>query len=113
MKTTRRNFLSSSTLAFGGASIISFPSCNSTETTGCSQADYTKLDEALKKPVLKRELFPDPVMIESLELLRDRNSCLYRVRSSDGAEGISVGHPFIEEVSYHLVPTVLKQSFVG
>ncbi|MGE5294220.1 MAG: mandelate racemase/muconate lactonizing enzyme family protein, partial [Solirubrobacterales bacterium] len=33
-----------------------------------------------------------PVVIESLELLRYKGSFLCRVRSTDGAEGISVGH---------------------
>lgn len=37
---------------------------------------YARLDEVLEQPVLKRELLPDPVMIESVELLRDtRNPC--------------------------------------
>jgi L-alanine-DL-glutamate epimerase-like enolase superfamily enzyme len=53
---------------------------------------YAKLDETLKQPVLKRELFTTPVIIESLELLRYKDNFLCRVRSRDGAEGISVGH---------------------
>ncbi len=44
------------------------------------------------KPVLKKELFPDPVIIDTLELLRLRNTFLCRVRSKDGAEGISVAN---------------------
>ena len=55
---------------------------------------YEILDSALAQPVLKRELFPDPVVIASVELLRDRGSFICRVRSTDGAEGISIGHPF-------------------
>jgi len=42
--------------------------------------------------VLKKQFFPAPVIIETLELLRLNNSFLCRVRSRDGAEGISVGH---------------------
>ena len=53
---------------------------------------YRKLDEILKQPVLKRQLFPHPVIIESVELLRMGNSFLCRVRSRDGAEGMSVAH---------------------
>ncbi len=53
---------------------------------------YTRLDEILREPVLKRDLFPHPVVIESLELLRYKDNFLCRVRSRDGAEGISVGH---------------------
>ena len=65
--------------------------------SGRTYADYSRLDEVLKKPVLKRELFPDPVIIESLELLRDRDSLMYRVRSKDGAKGLSAVHTFIAQ----------------
>jgi hypothetical protein len=51
------------------------------------ETTFTKLDEVLQKPVLKKELFTAPVIIESLELLRYKNSFLCRVRSKDGAEG--------------------------
>ena len=53
---------------------------------------YYRLDEILKRPVLKKDLFAAPVIIEKLELLRLNNSFLCRVRSRDGAEGMSVGH---------------------
>lgn len=113
MKTSRRRFMTSLALA-GGASTLPFlNSCRSKPERGGAVTDYSKLDEVLKKPVLKRELFSSPVVIESLELLRDRANCLYRVRSTDGAEGISVGHPFIAKSSYPMVTDALQQHFVG
>ena len=113
MKTSRRNFLSSAAIS-SGAAFLSLSSCTR-DTSSQSEMvkDYSDLDIALKQPVLKRELFPDPVIIDSLELLLKGNNCLYRVRSKDGAEGISVGHPFIAEVSYPMVPKVLAPHFVG
>ena len=52
----------------GGAAIL--PSCcDSNKPTSAQYADYSKLDEALAKPILKRELFSSPVIIESVELL--------------------------------------------
>jgi len=51
-----------------------------------------RLDRILAEPVLKRELFPDPVIIESLDLLEYQGSFLCRVRSTDGAVGISVAN---------------------
>jgi L-alanine-DL-glutamate epimerase-like enolase superfamily enzyme len=57
------------------------------------QARFDHLDQVLKQPILKKELFSAPVIIESLELLQFNNSYLCRVRSKDGAEGISVAHP--------------------
>ena len=74
---------------------------------------YEQLDKALRQPVLKRELFPDPVIIASVELLRDRSSFICRVRSKDGAEGISIGHPFISKNSYPLFVNHLVPFFTG
>ncbi|WP_197231746.1 enolase C-terminal domain-like protein [Novipirellula artificiosorum] len=87
---------------------------SSSHGMGQQKIDYATLDAVLKQPVLKRELFPNPVIIESVELLRDRNNFICRVRSSDGAEGISVGHPFIGKQSYpvflnRLVPAFERQ----
>jgi len=111
MKTNRRNFISTAAWA-GGAAIL--PSCHETKKeTSKRLPNYSKLDEALKKPMLKRELFSNPVIIESLELLLLKDNCMYRVRSTDGAEGISAGHPFVAEVSYPMVPKILAGHFVG
>ena len=73
---------------------------------------YAKLDEILRQPVLKRELFPTPVVIESLELLRHGDSFLCRVRSRDGAEGLSVGHSGLG-VLYPLFVHNLQPFFIG
>jgi hypothetical protein len=59
------------------------------------EARYAKLDAVLNEPVFKKELFPEPVIIESVELLKYGTSYLCRVRSKDGAEGISVAHDTI------------------
>ena len=116
MKTNRRRFLGTAAAAGGALAILPSGSCSGetrTEKTGRNYADYSRLDEALGKPVFRRELFPDPVIIESLELLMDRNSILYRVRSTDGAEGIAAGHPFIAPSSYPMVPRNLVRHFEG
>lgn len=112
MKTNRRNFLTSAALV-GSSTILPLSSCAGVSGPKNSKVDYSILDRALKQPVLKRELFSSPVVIVSLELLKDRDSCLYRVRSKDGAEGISVGHPFIAGSSYPMVPKALARHFVG
>jgi L-alanine-DL-glutamate epimerase-like enolase superfamily enzyme len=75
--------------------------------------DYSILDRVLEQPVLKRELFPEPVVIESVELLRDRQSFICRVRSAGGAEGTSIGHPFIAQESYPVFVNVLIPFFTG
>ncbi|MGQ9633759.1 MAG: mandelate racemase/muconate lactonizing enzyme family protein [Bryobacteraceae bacterium] len=96
MKTSRRRFHSA---ALGAAAtslpLISAPAGGAAPHSPSSLARNprcAKLDEILRQPVLKKHLFPSPVIIESLELLRLNNSYLCRVRSRDGAEGISVAH---------------------
>lgn len=56
------------------------------------QERYAKLDAAMRQPVLKKSLFQNPVIIDSIELLHFEGGYLCRVRSRDGAEGISVAH---------------------
>jgi len=55
-----------------------------------AKATVEQLDAAAAAPVLKRELFSAPVVIESIQLLRGRRDWFVRVRSRDGAEGVAV-----------------------
>jgi len=112
MKTNRRSFIKSATLA-GGAS-LTFPSIACSKGGTRSVRDrYAQLDAVLKRPVLKRQLFPEPVIIERIELLRDRSNCICRVRSKDGAEGVSIGHPFIAKSSWPMFQHNLRHHFRG
>jgi len=100
MKATRRRLIS--TVLGGG--LASLPLSSSSGLSAASKSAppgpasaalnsrYGKLDDILKQPVLKKQFFGAPVVIESVELLRLNNSYLCRVRSRDGAEGISVAH---------------------
>ncbi len=73
---------------------------------------YARLDEILNTPILKKELFTTPIIIETLELLRSENSFICRVRSQDGAEGISVGHAELS-VLWPMFVTNLQPFFIG
>jgi L-alanine-DL-glutamate epimerase-like enolase superfamily enzyme len=115
MKTTRRKFITTS-VAGGLAAAIPFSACSSSVPGSASVnpvADYSKLDEILKKPIFKRELFTSPVIIESLELLRYKGSFLCRVRSKDGAEGMSVGHSGQLRSLYPVFTNLLEPFFIG
>jgi len=116
INTNRRKFLSSVALAGGASMYLPLSSCTpgkkSAKTT-TRKPDYSELDRVLKLPVLKREYFPDPVIIETLELLKDRNNFICRVRSKDGAVGISVGHPFISKSSYPMFLHNLHYHFIN
>jgi L-alanine-DL-glutamate epimerase-like enolase superfamily enzyme len=83
MQTNRRHFLST---AAAGALATAAPAAETVNDR------YRKLDEILARPLLKKELFRTPVIIETVELLRLGGSFLCRVRSKDGAEGIAVAH---------------------
>ena len=71
-----------------------------------------KLESALAQPVLRRELFPSPVMLERVELLRSGNQFLCRVRSRDGAEGLAVAHSTMARL-YPIFLRNLQPFFVG
>jgi L-alanine-DL-glutamate epimerase-like enolase superfamily enzyme len=111
MKTSRRKFISTS-VAGGFAASLPFSSCTSSVPSG-APTDYSRFDEILKQPVFRRELFSSPVIIETLELLRFKNSFLCRVRSRDGAEGISVGHSGQLRSLYPVFTNLLQPFFIG
>lgn len=102
MPANRRQFLSTAL----GVGIAALPSA------AAENPRYRKLDEALKQPVLKKQLFKDPVIIESVELLRLENGFLCRVRSRDGAEGISVAHSGMSTL-YPIFLKNLQPFFIG
>ncbi|MGD1889061.1 MAG: mandelate racemase/muconate lactonizing enzyme family protein [Cyclobacteriaceae bacterium] len=108
-KTPRRNFLQAMTLT-GGAAVYNprLP-----QNLQAPSSKYDKLDEVLKQPVLRKDLLPYPVIIETLELLQDRNNFICRVRSREGAEGISIGHPFVSKSSYPMFTHNLYQHFIN
>jgi len=100
-------------LAGSSATILPLASSCSESKTKYSGPDYSALDKILQLPVLKKELFPSPVIIEKIELLQDRNNFICRVRSKDGAEGISIGHPFISMYGYPMFLNILIPLFTG
>jgi L-alanine-DL-glutamate epimerase-like enolase superfamily enzyme len=111
MKTNRRNFISTA-VAGSLAATVPFSAYSQKPASAVSEKvmeNYEKLDKILQQPVLKKELFTSPVIIETLELLRNENSYLCRVRSTDGAVGISVAHS--DMLTFYPVFTNRLQSF--
>lgn len=109
MRTNRRNFISTS-LAGGLAAALPGSEAQGAGS-GARKTDYARLDEILKQPVLKKELFARPVIIKSVELLRYKNSFLCRVRSTDGAEGVSVAHGTMRSL-YPIFVNTLQPFFI-
>ncbi len=75
-------------------------------------AKYATLDAVLREPIFRKELFAEPIVIESVELLRRGESYLCRVRSRNGAIGISVAHDTMS-LLYPIFVNRVKPVFVG
>jgi L-alanine-DL-glutamate epimerase-like enolase superfamily enzyme len=114
MKTSRRHFVKANLLAGVAAALpLSSPSSERPASAARNQnSRFVRLDEILRQPVLKRELFTEPVFIETLELLRYKDSFVCRVRSRDGAEGLSVGHSGLNAL-YPIFTHNLQRFFIG
>ncbi len=112
MRNTRRTFLKSSLYAGTGATLLSgiSPSQNKSDY---KEADYAALDEVLKEPVLKKELFPVPIIIQSCDLLEYNGNYMIRIRSKDGAEGYCVGHNIRMPHLYPIQLELVNPYFVG
>ncbi|MBG99060.1 MAG: mandelate racemase [Solibacterales bacterium] len=113
MKISRRTLISRAMLAGGATAIPSVLFGKFQGDPNAAITDYSALDRVLRMPVLKRELFSEPVIIDALELLQDRNNFICRVRSRDGAEGISIGHPFISKAGYPMFKDRVRPRFLG
>jgi L-alanine-DL-glutamate epimerase-like enolase superfamily enzyme len=113
MRAERRRFIEAA-LA-GGVAVAASPvsswgsRARGARASGASNPRLSTLDAVLERPVLDRGLFETPVIIRTLELLRYEGSFLCRVRSADGAEGISVGHSGLS--SLHPIFVNLLQPF--
>lgn len=111
MESNRRKFIRASLTGSIAAAIpgVSFGSDKGTDIASV----YRKLDGICRKEVLKKDLFPDPVIIESLDLLRFKDSFLCRVRSKDGAEGWSFANDSQMKSFYPVFVNRLQSFFLG
>jgi len=115
MKTNRRQFIST---AVSGGLVATLPlsSCSRSDPVNSANAlkdNYDKLDQILKQPVFRKELFSSPVIIETIELLRYENNFLCRVRSKNGAVGISVGHGSQLRTLYPVFTNLVQPFFIN
>ena len=85
MRVSRRSVLRTSLAAAAGSLVARRGGAD--EPRAVTAAELAQVAEA---PVLRGEGLPEPVMIESMELLRNGRNFLVRVRSKEGAEGVGV-----------------------
>ncbi len=72
-----------------------------------------ELDRAAALPVLKRDKFNSPVIIESIRFLKRGDDYLVHVRSKDGAEGISLTNPPREQYLDKVLKQLVFPFFIG
>ena len=119
MEFTRRKFLTTAVLGGVGAALTSSSLASTLSSSSKSKGipnlnpNYSKLDKILSEPVLKRELFTSPVIIETLELLRYKDNFICRVRSTDGVEGFSFGQNEQMKSLYPIFVTRMQEFFIG
>lgn len=105
MNSTRRTFLG---LAAGATALSAVHPSLAAEP----EVSTEQLRAAGEKPVLDAKVFKDPVVIESIELLRKGREYFLRVRSKDGAEGISVDNGRIS-VLQPILQQLIIPYFIG
>src|SRR5215469_6933871 len=118
MFTNRRNLLKGVLATAGAAGLprtarAQFLNAPRHGLPGTLQERYAKLDSILAQPVFRRELFKDPVIIDSVELLHYKKSWLCRVRSKNGHEGISVSNAQQMETFYPVFTQRFAPFFIG
>jgi L-alanine-DL-glutamate epimerase-like enolase superfamily enzyme len=118
MTTRRRDFIKLGTLAAGAAATGIAEASDAAGAAAGTQganlpADRAKIAQAMAAPVLRRELLPSPVTIESVELLKAADQYLVRVRSRDGATGLAVAHPDVLETTWPILTRRVAPFFIG
>ncbi len=109
MPTNRRAFIRTGALAAGAA--LSTRHAQASAVAAAGRQD--RIARAGTLPVLRRELWPDPVRIASIELLKGGNDFLVRVRSKDGAVGLAAGHPDVLETTWPILTRRVAPYFIG
>jgi len=107
----RRKFLKTS-LGAGTLASASLTSCVRSEQDKIS-TNYEKIDQALSNKVLQQNFLKSPVIIKSLDLLRFKDNFICRVRSKDGAEGISVSNNAQMKSLYPILINRVQPFFIG
>lgn len=109
MKSNRRIFLKNMSAFTAGTSMAA--ACG--RISGNESADYASLDAIIDERIIDRDQFKDPLIISSLELMRYKNNFICRVRTKNGAEGLSVGNNDQMQSLYPIFTNRLQPFFAG
>ena len=103
----RRRFLQATSIA-AGCMWASFPKKLHAQSVGSDQ--LRRIDEA---PVLRPDYLREPIIIESVELLRNKSNFLVRIRSKDGAESVTAPNSLRLKDCYPIFNSRVGRFFVG
>ncbi len=108
-----RNFFKKATAGTLGAGLLL--SCDPllNKAYAAESDKYGKLDEILQQPILKRDLFPDPVTISKVELLHYEGNFICRVTDDQGREGLSVSNNLRMHNLYPIFIDNVAPFFIG
>jgi L-alanine-DL-glutamate epimerase-like enolase superfamily enzyme len=107
--TGRRRFLRSGAAA--GAFSLAGPGRARSEEERADLGE--RLRAASAAPVLRTELFPRPVTLSGVELLRSGRFFLVRARSADGATGLAEGHADVLRSAHPILVQRVAPFFAG
>ena len=113
MELDRRSFLAGAmgTAVAGLSPVYAFERTVKNGNPG--RPDVRDLDQAAALPVLKTDGLKSPVIIESIKLLKKDRDYFVRVRSKDGAEGVSLTNPPREEYLDKILNQLVIPFFIG
>ena len=112
MQFDRRSFLAGG-LGAGLAGLSSAHAFQAKTKDGSPRPDVRDLDKAASLPVLRTDTMRSPVIIESIKLLKKDRDYFVRVRSKDGAEGVSLPNPPREEYLDKILNQLVIPFFIG
>ncbi|MEZ5354070.1 MAG: mandelate racemase/muconate lactonizing enzyme family protein [Bryobacteraceae bacterium] len=113
---SRRRFLTASAAGLGLSACTPAPPPSPTRVASPAPAPgptVDDLDRAAAAPVLEKALFPNPVIIDSIRLLKKDREYFIHVRSKDGAEGISLPNPPRPEYLDKIFKDLVAPFFIG
>lgn len=103
----RRHFLQTTSIAAGG--MWAFPSKN----LSAQSVDSGQLRRIDETPVLRPDYLRESIVIESVELLRNKSNFLVRIRSKDGAESVTAPNSLRLKDCYPIFNSRVGRFFVG
>ena len=103
----RRQFLYTTSLATAGVA-ASFPG-----RAHAQSIDSDKLRQIDEASTLKQKFLREPIVIESVELLRNKGNFLVRIRSKDGAQSVTAPNSLRLKDCYPIFNSRVGKFFIG